>query len=303
MDPEMSHVSGFIDHEIRNVLTGIIGIGDYLEENVNDIHKSLIEDNDLNATQIEVDLLDKNIITLNHACELLTSIVNDGMDIRKLREGELLPTLVPYRFSDLVERVFHILQPKMAEAKNVKIQTSIFDKNSYYKFDKHRVQQVLMNFLTNALKYTENGTITVRITEDGYSIVRIAVEDTGRGIPEKRRGVVFDSPFKQIQITDAEKHGGSGLGLFLCKIIVQNVLKGNVGVDSSTSKDNHGSIFWFNFPTEKCQRPDDRGDATYQTLTTMDMTRRHVLIIDDSELSRKIIVKYVLYYYYYYLEH
>lgn len=144
----MAFVAGFIDHEIRNVLTGVIGVGDYLEEDVSNIHKALVEDNDMEKTEECINSLHKNISTLNHASDLLNSIVNDGVDIRKLREGKIEAMPEPYRFGELIERVFHILQPKIVEAENVKIHASIFDKKNYYKFDKHRVQQVLMNFIS-----------------------------------------------------------------------------------------------------------------------------------------------------------
>lgn len=230
---EITKVSSFIDHEIRNILTAIIGIGEYLSDNVVSIQESMKPKVSSVERDKRVLSLERNVASLNDACELLTDVVNNGMDIRKLQEGKLLANQVPYRFSDLVERVFHILQPKIAELPDVRCFYKLFDRQGWYIFDKHRVQQVLTNLLTIALTNTSVGSINVKVVEEGYNRIKISVEDTGKGIAKEKLDTIFDSPFAQDQNGNSSESKNLGLALYLCKILVKEVLKGEIGCQST----------------------------------------------------------------------
>lgn len=136
------------DRLIRNYLTVIIAVCEYLSDNEQSIRDSMNSD----VTQLDRDKrilsLERNVATLNGACASLAEIVNNEMDLRKLQEGKLELCPTESRFSDLIERIFHILQPKMKELPDVKCVYTVFDKQGWYRFDKHRVQQILTNLIS-----------------------------------------------------------------------------------------------------------------------------------------------------------
>jgi signal transduction histidine kinase len=111
--------------------------------------------------------------------------------------------------------------------------------------DPDRLVQVLVNLLTNAVKFSPpNSAITISVTEDS-DWVQVTVKDRGRGIPESHRAVIFER-FRQVEDADAQEKGGTGLGLSICKNIVE-VHGGTIGVDS---EDGKGSSFWFKLPKQ-----------------------------------------------------
>ena len=100
----------------------------------------------------------------------------------------------------------------------------------------------MLNYLTNALKFTESGSITLKIKLNKNNIV-FSVIDTGRGIENTKKSIIF-KPFSQANVTDATRHGGAGLGLHLCRLLAER-LGGSVGFDS---KYGEGSTFWLKLP-------------------------------------------------------
>jgi signal transduction histidine kinase len=116
--------------------------------------------------------------------------------------------------------------------------------------DEMRLKQILLNFLTNALKFTESGSITLKIEEFDQTM-KFSVIDTGKGIPQNDKSKIFQ-PFNQINKEDASRHSGIGLGLYLCKML-STCMNGKIGFESEFKK---GSTFWVEFQKKVLKESD-----------------------------------------------
>jgi signal transduction histidine kinase len=233
----------YVNHEIRNPLSVIKGL---LELSIDDIQEllpssSLIEN--------EIPPILSNLYTANSSCDLLKHIVNDILDISKLQENKLLIEKRNIIVKDLVLELTKILNSKVQEKPNISVQYS-YQVESIYT-DKFRLIQIMINIITNALKFTNTGHIKINISllensnfayllpEDKTSII-ITVEDTGRGIRPEQYGNIF-APFEQTESADYIRYGGVGLGMYLCKLLIQK-LGGSIGFISELSV---GTTFYF----------------------------------------------------------
>lgn len=212
-----------MSHEIRTPLNSIVGFSDILCDS--------IQDND--------DLIEYvNIIKTNN--DLLLRIVNDILDLSQIESGKVRVSTSTFNLSDSFHRVFETTQSRN-EKENLNISLDIPSTPCYVQLDERRVEQVLMNFTDNALKYTpEGGQITMRYELQDTGI-RMEVIDTGIGIDKKHFKRVFNR-FEKIN----DFAQGTGLGLSICKTITE-MQGGRVGFDSELGE---GSTFWAWFPTD-----------------------------------------------------
>lgn len=170
----------------------------------------------------------------------LINLINDLLDVEKMEAGRFELKWAKVRLSDVIERSLEAVQG-VAEKQEVSIvarQTEIS-----LTADADRLVQVVVNFLSNAIKFSPAGsTINVGV-EPSESSVKVMVSDSGPGIPDSHKQAVFEK-FHQVDAADSRKKGGTGLGLAICKaIIVEH--NGTIGVDSEHGK---GSTFWFSIP-------------------------------------------------------
>jgi two-component system, sensor histidine kinase and response regulator len=215
-----------MSHEIRTPMNAIIGFA----------HLARRETTEPNQR--------KYLSNITEAAEHLLEVLNDILDVAKLEAGDLALEESDFELADVVQRSCAAIC-EHAEAKGVRVASVIdADLTMPLRGDPQRLGQILLNFVTNALKFTEQGGIMVRAQriesgDDGL-LVRFEVSDTGIGISPEHQHQLFQ-PFMQADNSTSRKYGGTGLGLTICAHLAR-LMRGEVGLESQPGK---GSTFWF----------------------------------------------------------
>lgn len=193
----------------------------------------------------ELSLDDKQNILLTNVKDglvRLQKIVNELLDISRISEGRITVELEEFDMTALIEESLANFI-NLITSKNLKLKKSL-ELNLKVKADKFKTREILDNLISNAVKYTEKGTIEVSLEEDD-NMVKVMVSDTGSGISERDRSKLFTKFGRGLQGQKMAKLGGStGLGLYIAKNYVEK-MSGKIGF---TSKPDQGSIFWFTLP-------------------------------------------------------
>jgi two-component system, sensor histidine kinase and response regulator len=233
---EKANFLAMMSHEMRTPMQTVYGFLELIEQ----------EQNSANIHEM--------VKTAKGSVDNLLDILDDILDFAKMDADKLHLEELEVPVRTLVGGVVEALSVKVRN-KNVQLKEDVADKvPSVIISDPKRLRQVLINLVGNALKFTENGSVTIKVTKDTKVIpledkqigIRIEVIDTGIGLSNDVIGRLFQ-PFSQADNTTARKFGGTGLGLSICKKLV-DLMGGMIGV---TSKEGKGSTFWFEFPT--CQ--------------------------------------------------
>lgn len=194
------------------------------------------------------------VIKMKQLAKTLLGVINDILDFSKIEAGKLSTEKVDFNLMDVLEEMQHQFA-KTSQDKNIGFAIDI-EKNTpkHLIGDSLRLRQILMNLLSNAFKFTEEGkiTLTVNIVEDNQNqaLIRFQVKDTGIGIPRKQTDKLF-SPFSQVDDSITRKYGGTGLGLSISKKLVE-LMGGEIFVVSTLGE---GSTFTFNLPLGKQRSP------------------------------------------------
>lgn len=220
-----------MSHEIRTPLNGIIGAA------------HLLSRSDLSMEQHEL------LQTLQSSSNLLINIISDILDLSKIEADKLTLHPKPVNIRSCIKTVFEISQPGItAPGKKIDLYYTI-DENvaEYLKMDESRIQQILVNLIGNAIKFTDDGYVALKVSainkSDNRQQVTFSVKDTGIGISEEALAQLF-KPFSQVNNTALRKYGGTGLGLSICKKLVE-MMNGRIWVES---KETEGSEFSFSLP-------------------------------------------------------
>jgi signal transduction histidine kinase len=243
-----------VSHELRTPLTSVLGFARIIKKKLEStLFPSVNRDN--GKIQRAIEQVGKNIDIIIAESERLTLLINNILDIAKMEAGKIEWKSEPVSIADIIQRSTEATAP-LFEGKRVELKIEIEDGLPEVKGDRDRLIQVLINLISNAAKFTDEGSVTVRAVraerirgaEQGKAdeLIQVSIADTGVGISEEDQMEIFEK-FKQAGDTLTEKPKGTGLGLPICKQIVE-YHGGVIWVESEPGK---GSTFSFTLPVLK----------------------------------------------------
>ncbi len=252
-----------MSHEIRTPMNGVLGM------------LGLLLDDELPPKQ-------KQYAEAAHgSAEALLAIIDDVLDVSKIEAGKLVIAPADFDVRRMVEEVAETLAPR-AHARGLELVVMVdADVPELLCGDAGRLRQILINLGGNAVKFTEQGEVVVRMTalerNDRDQCVRFAVTDTGIGIPAEAHGHLFQ-PFVQAEASTTRRFGGTGLGLAICKQLCE-LMGGEIGLESAPGR---GSTFWFTARLRPADVPSGRVPRRH-------LGRLRILVVDDNASSRQLI--------------
>jgi signal transduction histidine kinase/CheY-like chemotaxis protein len=252
-----------MSHEIRTPLNGVLGMADLLARTP------------LNREQQQY------ADTIRSSGDNLLAIVNDVLDVSKIEAGQMVLESTTFDLAQVVADVSDLYRIGLYN-RGVAFAASVAtDVPAYLIGDPTRIRQILMNLLANAVKFTERGEIEVRVralanVQDRCQL-QFSVRDTGRGIAQKVQARLFEA-FSQEAASTTRLYGGSGLGLKICRDLVQ-LMGGTIGVHSEPDQ---GSTFWFEIELQR---------AAHFVPSAHRFNLQSVLVVDDYPATRTILVE------------
>ncbi|MDB5734712.1 MAG: multi-sensor hybrid histidine kinase, partial [Alphaproteobacteria bacterium] len=263
-----------MSHEIRTPMNAIMGIADLLAKTP------------LSPEQ------DKYVQIFRRAGDNLLNLINDILDLSKVEASQLELEQTGFSLNDLLEKVMEMVAVP-ANAKRLSLVCDIAPGvRTDLIGDPTRLRQVLLNLVGNAIKFTEAGTVSLRVTSDANALVpaalRFTVSDTGIGIADEKLDRVFER-FTQADSSTTRRFGGSGLGLTISRRLVE-LMGGRIGVESEVGK---GSVFSFSVPFEIWTDASRRAVAPAGIDAQAPLPALRILLVEDSPDNRTIALAYV----------
>ncbi|BEU27321.1 ATP-binding protein [Paraburkholderia sp. 22B1P] len=260
-----------LSHELRTPLNGILGYAQILRR-----------DSTLSLRQRD------GVAVIQQSGEQLLALIDETLDFAKVEAGKLRIEICDVPLAGLVDSIREIIGVKAGQRKLAFDCTVADDAPGGVRADEHRLRQVLLNLLSNAVKFTDAGCVRLFIGRAENGAVRFEVHDTGIGIAAEYHETIF-LPFEQAGGAE-RRAGGTGLGLAISRQFVR-AMGGEVKVESTPER---GSVFWFELPAALVEPAAARiggvmGAATL--ITGYEGPRRKVLVIDDVQINRAVIVE------------
>ena len=263
-----------MSHEIRTPLNGIIGFTKLLSKS--------------NLTRKQEDYVG----TIHSSSESLLTIINDVLDFAKIEAGKLLLDNRSMNLRDTIEDVLNMLAPQ-AQSKKLELVSLIYnDVPTQIISDQLRIKQVITNLVSNAIKFTPDGSVVVRAAleqnRNRQVTIKVSVTDTGIGLSKDQQKALFNA-FQQADSSTAREFGGTGLGLVISKRLVEQ-MGGDIGLESEL---NEGSTFWFTLRAEianSIQQPPAQNDLKDKKIILFEpndilrLSLRHMLVAWDMDI-------------------
>ncbi|TPX67338.1 hypothetical protein SpCBS45565_g03877 [Spizellomyces sp. 'palustris'] len=270
-----------ISHEIRTPLNGIIGLGSILWET--------------SLTADQKDLLK----SIRDCADGLLLIVNDVLDFSKIDANKMALENRPFDLLGCIDNAIYLLNLRASE-KGIGLYSRVRSGTPRFLWgDGNRLRQVLMNIIGNAVKFTNNGEVVVNIDYDhldsSRALVHFRIQDTGIGIPDDRRHLLF-KPFSQIDNSTSRKYGGTGLGLAISQRLVQ-MMDPNYGKLTVDSREGQGSTFSFSLEMRVCSSEESANVTREEVKVQREAARlaekfpMSILMAEDNPVNQKLCLR------------
>jgi len=258
-----------MSHELRTPITGVMGMLQLLQRTPLDQRQRRYVDHTMTSA------------------DTLLQVIGDVLDFSKIEAGKLKMKEIPFSLVNSVDVAIRLLAER-AEANGVEMACRVAaDVPRELRGDPDRLRQVLLNLLSNSVKFTERGSIVVSCavaaTDAGETTLRFEVKDTGSGITPEQQTMIFEA-FCQADDSMSRTHGGTGLGLTISREIVR-FMGGKIGVESAPGK---GSMFWFTARFKNVVSPGGPPPSP-----AVDFRGLRVLVVDDSPVVREILCEQI----------